>query len=276
MALICSGERTKAEVLNETIEEYKEMYMKTKQHKNTLVESVREFIEGNGAGPAPPVAQGGQAGHGGGGHGGNNGEDDDDDSDGDGGNGRPAARGGRGGSNGGRGGRGGGSASAPAARQTAPRAAPVHAQIPRGEPATRGGRGGGAPPAGGRRPFPKNDDNDENNDGGQGKEGFANQAQWSRHINWFDMISMSTGPFCNCQQASIERTVYKEGPNTGRKFWTCPKPQGEGCGFFEWQDSSSTAGGDGGGGYSRTVPKKRTAANIVSRAYPLRCFSDIP
>lgn len=36
-------------------------------------------------------------------------------------------------------------------------------------------------------------------------------------------------------------TVRKEGPNTGRQFYKCPKPQGGGsCDFFLWADASNT------------------------------------
>lgn len=76
--------------------------------------------------------------------------------------------------------------------------------------------------------------------------------------------SSTAGPLCGCQQASVERTVFKEGPNTGRKFWACPKPRDEGCGFFEWQDGDNNAGSAGGGGAGGYNSKKRTAANIVS------------
>lgn len=165
--MICAGQRTKADVLTETIEEYKEMYMKTKQQMNTLIDSVREYIEGNGAAPAAAQGAGGRGGGGGGGGGYQGHDDDDEDSDGNnGGGGGRNARGGRGGR--GRGGRGGNTVSAQA-RQAAPRPAPVVA--PRGAPANRGGRGGGAGPSTSSRPYPKDDDNDENNNGygGQGK-----------------------------------------------------------------------------------------------------------
>jgi DNA topoisomerase-3 len=243
--MICEGQRTKNDVLNETIEEYKEVYMKTKQQFATLIDSVREFIEGNGGGPAANANQGGGPGngHNGGGGGNNNGgSDDDDDSDG-------GGRGGRGRGTGrgrGAGGRGGGAA--PGTRNQVAPARNAGAPAARGGAANRGGRGGGAGPSGNGRPFPKKDDNDENHfDGGQ-------------------------GPQCGCQQPTVERTVFKEGPNTGRKFWSCSKPRDEGCGFFEWADGQQNGGAGGGGagggsngsGYDRTIPKKRTAADIVS------------
>lgn len=37
-------------------------------------------------------------------------------------------------------------------------------------------------------------------------------------------------------------TVQKEGPNTGRGFFSCPKPRGEGCSFFKWADDAQNSG----------------------------------
>lgn len=42
-------------------------------------------------------------------------------------------------------------------------------------------------------------------------------------------------------------TVQKEGPNTGRQFYTCPKPRGQGCNFFQWADEPGGATGGAGG-----------------------------
>ncbi|XP_071536469.1 DNA topoisomerase 3-alpha isoform X2 [Panulirus ornatus] len=61
---------------------------------------------------------------------------------------------------------------------------------------------------------------------------------------------------CNCNEDAIMLTVRKEGPNTGRQFYKCPKPQGGGCAFFLWADDGentksregSHRGGGGGGG----------------------------
>lgn len=40
---------------------------------------------------------------------------------------------------------------------------------------------------------------------------------------------------CLCNQDAVMKTVVKEGPNKGRKFWKCG--QGEGaCQFWEWDD----------------------------------------
>ena len=76
------------------------------------------------------------------------------------------------------------------------------------------------------------------------------------------VASTGSGPPCKCGQASVQRTVQKEGPNKNRLFHTCPNPQGSQCGFFEWaavdqpsnnngppKTTSSNYGGGGGGGY---------------------------
>ena len=36
-------------------------------------------------------------------------------------------------------------------------------------------------------------------------------------------------------------TVRKEGPNKGRQFYKCAKPQGAGCDFFLWADDANSA-----------------------------------
>ena len=45
---------------------------------------------------------------------------------------------------------------------------------------------------------------------------------------------------CNCNESALMLTVRKEGPNTGRAFYKCSKPQGQGCDFFLWADSMPT------------------------------------
>ena len=46
------------------------------------------------------------------------------------------------------------------------------------------------------------------------------------------------GPECNCGEASIKKTVRKDGPNRGRAFWTCASwPKG--CKFFDWADNDA-------------------------------------
>ena len=48
----------------------------------------------------------------------------------------------------------------------------------------------------------------------------------------------ASGPLCICGQPSTQLAVRKEGPNTGRKFYKCSRPQGQGCDYFQWADES--------------------------------------
>lgn len=60
-----------------------------------------------------------------------------------------------------------------------------------------------------------------------------------------------------CGVAAAERTVTKESPNKGRRFWTCEEKK---CEFFEWVDGPSSAGGGlstGNSGGGATIPTKR-------------------
>ena len=44
-------------------------------------------------------------------------------------------------------------------------------------------------------------------------------------------------PNCNCGDTAKCFTVRKEGPNTGRKFYTCANNRT--CKFFEWVDGNN-------------------------------------
>jgi DNA topoisomerase-3 len=67
--------------------------------------------------------------------------------------------------------------------------------------------------------------------------------------------SASDGPtrMCRCDMTAVQRTVMKEGPNQGRKFWACPNSEKARCGYFEWDDepSGTGAGGNGSGSQAR-------------------------
>ncbi|XP_066952227.1 DNA topoisomerase 3-alpha-like [Macrobrachium rosenbergii] len=52
---------------------------------------------------------------------------------------------------------------------------------------------------------------------------------------------------CTCNEDAILLTVRKEGPNTGRQFYKCAKPQGTGCNFFLWADEGDNVGSGGWG-----------------------------
>ncbi|KAM9843380.1 DNA topoisomerase 3-alpha [Aulostomus maculatus] len=55
---------------------------------------------------------------------------------------------------------------------------------------------------------------------------------------------------CNCNEATVTRTVQKDGPNQGRVFHTCGKPREQQCGFFQWADENFPPPGGFGGGFN--------------------------
>ena len=87
----------------------------------------------------------------------------------------------------------------------------------------------------------------------QGREFYAcsnqdvslkcNYFQWVDEPNRtqpvYEAISSSN---CSCNILSVQRTVQKEGPNKGRQFLACSKPQSDSsrCEFFEWCDDKKT------------------------------------
>lgn len=48
-------------------------------------------------------------------------------------------------------------------------------------------------------------------------------------------------PSCECGQVAVRFTVNKAGPNLGRNFFKCAKPQGQQCRFFSWEDSNDVS-----------------------------------
>nr|XP_031860656.1 uncharacterized protein CI109_003987 [Kwoniella shandongensis]KAA5527728.1 hypothetical protein CI109_003987 [Kwoniella shandongensis] len=220
MQLICDGVRRKGEILDQTIDEYKEVYIKARREFPTILESVIEYLHGAGeaqdalraaaragrgrgrGGAARGAARGGRGGRGGGAGGmpRGGGDDDEDDEDDDG----PSAP------------RGGGRTRATRGRGTSTRGAAT----------TSRARGRGASVntsrSNGRKRSP--DDDEEINTGydrrggGSGGGGGGSGAQT-----------------CDCGQTAVSRTVTRsDSAHQGRMFWTCPKPQGEQCGYFQW------------------------------------------
>ncbi|KAI6113286.1 DNA topoisomerase [Pisolithus croceorrhizus] len=55
--------------------------------------------------------------------------------------------------------------------------------------------------------------------------------------------SIST-PICLCKESASLRTVTKDGVNKGRTFWACSKGRDEGCRFFEWHDEPGKLTGE--------------------------------
>ncbi|XP_062607419.1 DNA topoisomerase 3-alpha-like, partial [Saccostrea cucullata] len=58
---------------------------------------------------------------------------------------------------------------------------------------------------------------------------------------------------CNCGTPARLLRVVKDGPNKDREFFSCSKPRGQGCDFFQWADitneNRSDSGGLGGTGF---------------------------
>ncbi|KXS18631.1 prokaryotic type I DNA topoisomerase [Gonapodya prolifera JEL478] len=57
-------------------------------------------------------------------------------------------------------------------------------------------------------------------------------------------------PRCRCGLLASKKTVFKEGPNKGREFYTCARA-GSQCGFFEWADGDN-GNGNGESSYTTT------------------------
>ncbi|GAA5939357.1 DNA topoisomerase 3 [Sporobolomyces koalae] len=203
MVQICEGTKTREAVVSQTLDEYREVFVRTRQQMAAFVAAVRQYVEGQienddraGAG-----RDGGDRNGRGGGRGGARRDSDDDDDDDDGPDRGAGARGrGRGrGSTAGARGRGRGTAGAAAK-----------------------GRGGAS----------------------SAKRKRADEEEGESHVapRQSDFRTDSDAPECKCALSAVERVVAKEGPNKGRSFWACPKPMGEGCGFFAWQEDGDGAG----------------------------------
>ncbi|KAG1812148.1 DNA topoisomerase [Suillus subaureus] len=259
MVRVCEGTKSKAEMLTESIEQYREMYVLAKREFDKVVSSVRRYIERN-AGANQGGGGGGGRGRGRGpgagrGAGRRNNDDNDDDND----NGGPPP----GGASRGRGrGRG----------------------RPRGTaaPASRG-RGRGAARA---APAPPSNDIDDLNDDmpppappPRGRSRASNglskpSAPVSRTTSSGGkptsskvitpiatprpnpLPSSSMTPECECGVPSQRKTVTQKSAREGKEFYACGV--GDGCGFFKWCD-------DGPVGMSANpmslVPAKRALAS---------------
>ncbi|ORX38825.1 putative DNA topoisomerase type I [Kockovaella imperatae] len=209
MGRICEGVLRKEEVLETTIEQYKEVYMTVKREFDTVMTIVNDYMNGQGEvqdalrtavtrgrgrarGTTRGVGRGGRGGRGGGATGrtarDDSVDDDADDSE-NGGGGAP---------------RGGARGRASASRGT------------RAVVSTRGrGAARRVEAAAPRRP--RIDDSTDNG---------------------VDM------PTCECDVPAVQRTVMRDdSAHKGRTFWTCAKPMGDSgkCGFFAWTDEEVNA-----------------------------------
>ncbi|KAI0066039.1 prokaryotic type I DNA topoisomerase [Artomyces pyxidatus] len=265
MVEVCQGTKTKNDMLVESIEQYKERYIKAKRDFVKVVSSVKRYVEagggaananggdgGRGRGGARGHGRGGRGGgRGGGGRGG--GHDDGGSSD-DGGGGRMAR------------GRGRGRGSAPRGSTSKPRGG-----------ARNGPEGETTAPVRRRsvssRSNPAARDNEELKDTREAKD--SDEDLWDAVANTPPSLPptraipakprSAAGPIagpsenidranngvkCHCGELTIERTVNKEGLNKGRRFRRCASSND--CKFFAWVDEPAY------GDKSQAVPAKRT------------------
>ncbi|SCV72038.1 BQ2448_4732 [Microbotryum intermedium] len=248
---ICQGTKTKTQVIDETLDEYRQMFIKAKREFQTFIDSVAKYIDGDGGG------------------GGGDGESDDDHD----GGGPPARRRPRGGVAEGRGrGRGRGTG---ARGRGAGRGAGVDRDEDDddGSNGPAGGRAGGqgrgaaatnapgatrAPTERGRtnaRPTPpavpkaeveeeaEADPRPDEDEYYFESDGIERAIAIGRELYIRDREIMlrdtppGMPPTCDCGDPSVKKTVTKQSANTGRKFWACRLGM-PGCGFFAWADET--------------------------------------
>ncbi|GJJ12157.1 hypothetical protein Clacol_006398 [Clathrus columnatus] len=259
MVQICDGNTSKQEMLNQSIEQYREVFLRARNEFNQVISSVRRHLEGRPPDENMPPDQGPH-------------NDDDDNNPGNPPNAQPPTNkppdGNRRGGGGGNGGGG---------RKPAP---------PPPEPNSRDDFG----IASGSLSRPSQVDSSGNSDPTEvlckcsvpvvertvTKES-ANKGRKFRacgnqggcdFFEWMDIPSSSsvasvTVPTkrmrsqttsggggesssndlpvkrCKCDMTAVEKTVVKEGINKGRKFWTCPNSEKARCQFFEWGDEGT-------------------------------------
>ncbi|WRT64790.1 uncharacterized protein IL334_001724 [Kwoniella shivajii] len=254
MQLVCDGAKVKREILDQTIDEYKEVFIRARRDFEVVIESVIDYLHGRGEAQEALRAaaqsrrgrgavrgdRGGRGGRGAAlprGARGNQVDDDEDDDDGN--EGGPPRGGGR-------------------TRATRGRGTSTRGTSSRG----RGARGAGA------------------------IETSRGDVETSRKRN-FDRNSSNDGPpddtpkRCNCDLPAVSRKVQKaDSAHVGRQFWTCQKPQGEQCGYFEWAEEGTSASMTTGNALSRSQPpakKQRPSSRNEVRGNDqhIRCNCDL-
>ncbi|KAL0956762.1 hypothetical protein HGRIS_002881 [Hohenbuehelia grisea] len=229
MVQVCERNKSKADMLTESLEQYKEMYIIARREFNKVISSVRRHVRqepgnGNGGpggapGPGPGPAGGpnrrgarGGGGRGAGRGGGGRGRGrDEDDSGGDTDPGTAPSAATRGGTRGRGAGRGAGTS---ARGRTLSRAITIYDSDT--EPAP--------PPPPPRRPSstkpPPQKPVSSRTQTHKPPEPVHPRASGSSEVQ------------CHCGEPAIRRTITNETASKGRQFFACAKM--EGCGFFEW------------------------------------------
>lgn len=94
---------------------------------------------------------------------------------------------------------------------------------------------------------------------------------WSQSVLLRPVGPSSDVPECSCGDFAVSRTVSKpDSAHAGRGFWTCAKPQGEQCGFFEWRDGDTPQAGPS----RSTVPKRSAASSRAATSSRLAADED--
>lgn len=90
------------------------------------------------------------------------------------------------------------------------------------------------------------------NDGGAGvtRPGSAGMAPGASRPGFMGEADEGA-PKCRCGESAVKRTVRKEGPNKGKEFFVCRKPQGGQCRYFEWASTVVAAARREGGGWNK-------------------------
>ncbi|KAI0730280.1 DNA topoisomerase, partial [Fomitopsis betulina] len=263
MVNICEGTMTKNDMLVQSIELYKEMYIRTRAQFDRLVTCVhdrlREGVNLDDVGGPDDADNGG----GGGG----------------------AARGGRGGrgARGGRGGRGGGARGA--ARGRGSRGGRRMSTVAR-QPSRRGrgGRGGGvaAAPAAGTINIDESDSDQYWDDPPAEPQPPPPPAAPARKPPSSRTTapaapepSSLAAPKCECGDTAIERTVKADTANKGRLFWACPNNRR--CDFFEWADGPSNSNAAPSAAAPRSFGSARPASIPAKRSVSdrKRCLCEL-
>ncbi|KDQ57416.1 hypothetical protein JAAARDRAFT_193749 [Jaapia argillacea MUCL 33604] len=257
MVQVCEGVKTKNVMLEESIEEYKEMFILARRDFDQVVSNVRRRIEGGA----------GEGGGGDGGEGGNGG--------GRGGGGR--GRGGRGGGGRGAGGGGGGEGGDGAGGGGRGRGRGRGQPRGNGPPSRGNGRGGGVGVGGRPRRQPSDSESDEAfDDPPPPPRSRTRQAPISSARQ--DPPSTNTVK-CQCPCEAVQRTATKESANKGRKFWACRKDREDGgCSFFEWEESQGPSAGSSS--VAPIIPAKRpyssrSESNARKASEERRCQCDL-
>lgn len=247
MSLICAGQRSKADTITESIDEYREVFALTNRQFDRIATTVLEYLTDPNAGQEARAVEllDRDEDEDGVGDENTDGGSDDDFGHGGGGNGRAAPRG---------------------------RAANGRG---RGAASIRGGRGGATTARAARRP-PDQDDDQDDFDAPPPPRANAARAPAAPAPRSFGGPAAPNGSggtkSCLCGETAAERTVNKAGPNQGRRFLGCAKPMGEAgrCDFFDWVDTPGSSSSNNNSNFNSGSSNSFSSTTTIPRAVPAK------